>query len=124
MPFVAPSPGHYLGTVVGDGHCVAFVRAAATAPHTSTWVEGDAVWQCAAELRPGTAIATFDAAGKYANATDGSSHAAIFISADDDGMTVYDQWKLHPVAMRVIRSKDGAKPACDDADAYAVIETA
>lgn len=124
MAFVATSPGHYLGTVVGDGHCVAFVRAAAAAPHTSQWVVGAAVWETSDELKPGTAIATFNQHGKYANATDGSSHAAIFIGADDEGMTVYDQWVGHPVEMRVIRAKGGQGKACDDADAYSVIETA
>ena len=56
-------------------------------------------------LPAGTAVATFNAAGRYANATDGSSHAAIFLAAGEDGMTVYDQWVDHPVAQRFIRPR-------------------
>jgi hypothetical protein len=124
MPFVAAQPQAYVGQSVGDGHCVAYVRAAASVPPTSRWIEGEPVWP-AEGLPAGTAVATFNAAGRYANATDGSSHACIFLAAGEDGMTVYDQWlkpTIHPVAQRFIRSKGGVPPACDDADAYNVIE--
>jgi hypothetical protein len=122
VPFVAAHPEAYVGLVVGDGHCVAYVRAAADAPHTSLWIEGRPVWECADTLAPGTAIASFNSDGRYANATDGSSHAAIFMAADDHGLKVLDQWKLHPVAYRVIRAKSGVGLAADDADAFSVIE--
>jgi hypothetical protein len=125
VPFVAAQPQAYVGQVVGDGHCVAYVRVAARVPHTSLWLEGHPVWD-SSTLAPGTGIATFNGFGRYANATDGSSHAAIFIEHTDDGFAVYDQWTTgtehHPVARRVIRAKGGVPPACDDADAYAVIE--
>jgi hypothetical protein len=123
MPFVAAQPQAYVGQVVGDGHCVAYVRAAASVPHTSSWIEGEPVWP-AEGLPAGTAIATFNAAGRYANATDGSSHAAIFLAAGEDGMSVYDQWVGRPVARRMIYARGGVPPACDDADAYSVIEVA
>ena len=113
-----------MGLVVGDGHCVAFVRAAANAPHTSLWIEGRPVYEVVDTLAPGTAIASFNSDGRHANATDGSSHAAIFIGADDTGFSVYDQWKLHAVALRVIRHKGGNGLACDDADAFSVVEVA
>ena len=122
MPFVAAHPEAYLALVVGDGHCVAYVRAAANVPHTSLWVEGSPVCQCSDTLAPGTAIASFNSDGRYANALDGSSHAAIFIAADEHGLKVLDQWKLHPVAYRVIRPKGGVGMAADDADAFSVIE--
>ena len=126
MPFVAAHPEEYLGTVVGDGHCVAYVRAAANVPATSLWIEGQPVWQTSDSIRRGTAIATFNDNGRYAryaNATDGSSHAAILIEADEaGGISVLDQWKLHPVARRIIRAKGGKGPAADDADRYCVIE--
>ena len=122
MSFIATQPASYLGTVVGDGHCVAYVRAAANVPPTAQWRAGEPVWRQLDTLDPGTAIATFDPQGQYANNTDGSSHAAIFLGPDVNGFAVYDQWKLHPVARRVIRAKGGVGPACDDADAYQVIE--
>lgn len=124
MAFVAKSAKEYLGTVVGDGHCVAYVRAAALAPHTSAWVQGNAVWDTA-DIKPGTAIATFNQHGVYANTTDGSSHTAIYLDTNEaGGILVIDQWVGQPVHQRTIRPKGGQGPACDDADAYAVIETA
>jgi hypothetical protein len=124
VPFVAARPREYEGQVVGNGHCVAYVRAAARVPHTTRWIEGAPVWETADTLASGTAIATFNASGRYANATDGTSHAAIFIDATEAGIAVYDQWIGHPVARRVIRLKEGDGLPCDDADAYAVIEVA
>jgi hypothetical protein len=113
-----------VGLVVGDGHCVAYVRAAANVPPTSEWIEGQPVWQCA-WLPAGIAIATFDDQGRYANAIDGSSHAAILVEVDEcGGLSVLDQWKLHPVARRIIRSRGGKGPAADDADRYCIIEIA
>lgn len=121
MPFVAEQPQAYVGQLVGSGHCVDYVKAAAGCPHTSQWIEGMPVWE-AVSLPAGTAIAVFNTAGRYANATDGSSHAAVFLEEDGEGIWVCDQWLGHPVMERLIRSKGGTDPACDDADAYNVIE--
>jgi len=63
---------------VGDGQCVAFVRAASGAPHTSVWKQGKLV-KTVSTIFPGTAIATFDQNGKYGSRKDGTSHAAVFI---------------------------------------------
>jgi hypothetical protein len=125
MPFVAVCPEQYFGQIVGSGQCVDFVRTAMNGlPPTNEWFEGRRVWQ-AGWLASGTAIATFGPDGRYKNQTDGSSHAAIFLDADEKGgITVLDQWINHPVARRVIRAKGGKGPPCDDADAFAVIETA
>lgn len=121
MTFVSTTHDKYTGAVVGNGHCVAYVREVTGAPHTSQWRRGEKVRGGA--LPSGTAIATFDANGRYANATDGSSHAAILISATDAGLVVMDQWQGQPVHQRTIRPKGGAGPACDDADRYHVVVT-
>jgi hypothetical protein len=73
---------------------------------------------------PGTAIATFSKAGRYENATDGRSHAAILIAVNSDGLLVWDQWVSQPVAQRVIRYRGGTDPkgAVNDGDAFYVIE--
>ncbi len=74
-------------------------------------------------LPKGTAIATFDSHGKYANSLDGTSHAAIYVSQDGTGITVWDQWSGQPVHQRVIRFRGGApgvKPV-NDGDAFYVI---
>lgn len=108
----------HIGKVVGDGHCVAFVREVCGLPQTSHWRRGGA----ALEAQPGTPVATFDADGRYGNHTDGRSHAAILLEGTDYGLRVIDQWKGQPVHERLIRFKDGQGPAADDADRYAVIE--
>src|SRR5208337_4921528 len=70
--FVAASYSQYLGQVVGNGQCAVLVEAAdPSVGLTATWTQGAAV-QGNTSLQPGTIIATFDAGGEYAGATDGS----------------------------------------------------
>jgi hypothetical protein len=125
MPFVAElgvMPRH-TGRHVGESqHCVAFVRHVTGAPATSHWREGARARDSQAE--PGTAIAAFDASGRYGNHTDGRSHAAILIEQTGSGLLVWDQWVGHPVSQRTIRWKNGDGPACDDGDRFAIIEPA
>ena len=121
MPFISTQHDRHAGSVVGTGHCVPFVREVTGAPHTSQWRRGAKVRGGAHPS--GTAIATFDANGRYANATDGSSHAAILISETATGLVVMDQWLGQPVQTRTIRYKGGNGPACDDADRYYVVGT-
>lgn len=118
--FVAEAPSIYSGQVIGDGHCVAFVRHAAEAPHTSQWRGGAKVRGHPAAPR-GVAIATFDADGRYGNHLDGRSHAAILIAVMSDGLSVWDQWRGHPVAQRVIRFKGGIGSAVNDGDRFCII---
>jgi hypothetical protein len=120
MPFIASDPKSYLGKVVGNGHCVAYVKAAAGAPETSKWKRGKLVK--GADIAKGTAIATFNATGAYTNATDGSSHAAIYDSQDAAAIHVYDQWTGRAVAPRPIAFKAGATTPNNDGDTYYVIE--
>ena len=124
MPYIASEPEKYSGQVVGTGQCVAFVQTASAAPHTPNWkrsankVKGDL------SIAKGTAIATFNANGQYTNSLDGTSHAAIYVSQDEVGITVWDQWTGQPVHTRVIRFRGGAegvKPV-NDGDAFYVIE--
>jgi hypothetical protein len=124
-PYVAIRPEQYLGKSSGNGHCVAFVREAAHAPHTSDWNEGAAV-QGNTSIRRGTAIATFQD-GEYKNRTNGDSHAAIYLEQNENGMWVFDQWissrsGRKPVRKRFIRFKEGADEPRNDGSAYAVIE--
>ena len=119
ITFVAEHPEQFEGHVVGNGHCVAFVRSAADALHTAQWRRGPLVR--GGKHPTGTAIATFDVRGRYANETDGSSHAAILLEETEAGLRVMEQWQGQPVHQRTIRPKGGKAPACDDADAYHVI---
>jgi hypothetical protein len=121
--WVARDAAAFIFRTVGDGHCVAFVREAAGAPHTSQWQRGPLVRDLAGAQK-GLAIATFTPDGKYGNHTDGRSHAAILIAQQADGLLVWDQWVGHPVQQRVIRWRAGQGQPVNDGDAYHVIITA
>lgn len=102
---VASGYEKFVGQSVGSGQCVALVQQAdSSVGLTATWTQGAQV-QGNTDLAPGTAIATFDGSGKYANATDGSSHAAIYLGQDAAGnIQVEDQWLGHPASVRTIRA--------------------
>ena len=117
--WIATQPQSYIGRVVGNGECVHFVQVAAGAPHTSAWRRGELVRGSGTEF--GTVIATFGADGLYANAIDGSSHAAVLVAEQPDGLLVWDQWSGRPVAQRVIRFKQGGM-ACDDGDRFYIVQ--
>jgi hypothetical protein len=119
MRWIAERPGDYVGQVVGNGHCVAYVREAAAAPHTSQWRRGAKVKISGGV--PGLAIATFDPDGRYGNHTDGRSHTALLVAVTDAGLQVWDQWVGQPVHQRTIRFKGGQGDAVNDGDAYHAI---
>lgn len=109
-----------MGEVLGNGHCVAFVREVTGLPQSAQWRRGDPVRGsgCAS----GTIIATFDADGTYGNHTDGRSHAAILLAEHSDGLLVADQWIGQPVHQRTIRYRNGNGYAANDGDRYCVVE--
>jgi hypothetical protein len=108
--------------VVGAGHCVPFVREVTGLPSVAHWRRGALVrgGNCA----PGTAISTFNAAGRYPNTTSGDSHCAILLAEEEGGLRVLEQWKGQHVHERVIRFKGGQGLAVDDGDKYWTIEIA
>lgn len=123
MPHIASIPERHHGEAYGDGQCVALVRELAGLPPTAHWRRGDPVQDIAHE--PGTAVATFDANGRYGNRTDQSCHAAVLLAQHDDGsITVLDQWQSQPPHQRVIRNRRGAGYAVNDSSRYFVIELA
>lgn len=120
MAYVSSSPESYEGKKVGNGECVAFVQDAARAPTTALWKKGVAV-RGNLSLRKGTAIATFDAHGRYTNLSTGN-HAAIYVSQNAQGIWVYDQWRSQgAVRKRLIRFRGGAGSPSNDGDAFSVI---
>jgi|tagenome__1003787_1003787.scaffolds.fasta_scaffold20740791_1 hypothetical protein len=122
--FLAENPEAYLGRVVDNGHCVKFVQAAAAVPRTVEWRPG-ALVRGNKSIPPGTAIATFEPNGTYTAET--GNHAAIYISQDETGIRVYDQWRGQPVHERLIRftggqgTEKGGKS--NNANLYSVILT-
>ncbi|WP_428488541.1 BPSL0067 family protein, partial [Rhodopila sp.] len=86
--YVAGDPQRWVGQPsVGTGECVPLVRAATGAPQATNWQRGLQV-QGNTNIRPGTAIATFDSNGHY------DGHAAIYLGQDEDGIRVVDQWNI------------------------------
>jgi hypothetical protein len=63
-PYIAARPEAFEGRVIGVGHCVDFVKAAAGLPRTAAWQEGTEV-RGNPHIAPGTAIATFESDGTY-----------------------------------------------------------
>ncbi|MES2129781.1 MAG: BPSL0067 family protein [Pseudomonadota bacterium] len=132
MSFIATDPKKFLGQSIGSGQCVAFVQQATAAGITRTWKRGDPVRK--ANLPIGTAIATFDENGRYANDTHGKSHAAIYMGQDAKGIQVLDQWvathrnsdgsvtkKAVPVHARTLAFNARPVPV-DDGRNYYVVE--
>jgi hypothetical protein len=119
---IASNPYEGLGQVISNGHCMRHVQECHGVPHSSALRRGARVGP---DTPPGAIIATFDAAGRYANRTDGSSHIAVLLNYNDDGsINVVDQWKGQPVHERVIRDKGGVGTANNDASRFHVVETA
>jgi len=113
---ICTNAGRYQSTVVGTGHCVSFIQECSGAPLTRYWREGANVR--GQVLEKGTVIATFDA-GRYPNKT--GWHAAIYISQDEQGIWVWDQWIGKPVHKRLIRFKNGRGMPNNDGDAYSIV---
>jgi hypothetical protein len=124
MPHVADNPEQYLGKHHGETeHCVALVKHAAGLGATPTWRRGERVR--GADLPRGTAIATFNEAGRYPSTMSGDSHAAIYLDQTPQGIRVIDQWLLHPAQERILRFRDGAGDhPVNDGSAFYVVETA
>ena len=122
-PYVAARPEAFDGRVIGAGHCVDYVKAAASVPRTAAWREGARV-RGNPQIPRGTAIATFEPDGSYTSET--GNHAAIYLDQDDDGIWVYDQWRGQPVHKRLIpfEGGSGAKRGSksNDGRRFAVIE--
>jgi len=122
--FVASGYTQYLGQSVGSGQCVALVQASdPSVGLTATWTQGAAV-QGNTSLQPGTAIATFNANGQYANATDGSSHAAIYLGQNAQGIQVEDQWSNQPASIRTIPWNNPTGTAANTGSSFYVVSHA
>lgn len=120
MAYVALAPKKLTGTAVGNGHCVAYARQAASMPHTGSWRQG-ALVKGNNKIAIGTAIATFDETKRYGNKVDGTSHVAIYLGEDAIGIQVIDQWVGHPVSERTIHFRSSPR-AVNDGRNYYVVE--
>ena len=116
--------GRFVGRSTGSGQCVALAKAVQpSVGHTSNWRGGEKV-QGNTDLQPGTVIATFNKANRYANALDGSSHAAVYLGQDTRGMQVLDQWAGSRAAVRTIPWNHSGAVAANTGSAFRVVKTA
>lgn len=119
----------FAGTSVGDGQCVALIKAATGLGPTSTWRAGMAITpENVASVPPGTGIASFDPNGLYGNHTDHTSHGAVLLGPGTDangnpGILVLDQWQNKPggASTRVLSFNAANKDNVDNASKFSVI---
>lgn len=100
------------------GQCVSYVKVVcAQLPATALWKKGAPV-KNNAKIAAGTVIATFNATGRY------EGHAAIYVSQNPTGVTVYDQYVTgaapKSVGPRVLRW--GANGRSNNGDNFYVVE--
>ncbi|MDI1436073.1 MULTISPECIES: BPSL0067 family protein [Polyangium] len=99
MAYRTNTPELYEGRHYGESEqCVALVKFACGAPHTSAWKKGALVLGNAAIL-PGTAIACGWEDGRYMSRARGN-HAAIYLGQFGNTIEVVDQWSGEPAKRR------------------------
>lgn len=76
----------------GRIECVTLLKTLMDAPRTAFWREGRKLKTSWSEVKPGTAIATFNKGRYPSKARRGSKHAAIFLRATEAGIYVFDQF--------------------------------
>ncbi len=100
------------------GECVSFVkRVCETLPATKDWKRGDLA-KGNKDIKDGTVIATFSSDGAY-----NFGHAAIYVSQNASGISVYDQYNgSAPKAAGPRRLKFGGTGESNDGDKFFVVE--
>ena len=117
-PFVSSNYDKYTEKV-GDGYCAPFVQSITAVGNTGTWEAGEKL-SSRPQIAPGTAIATFNAKGKYPNEPKGN-HAAIFVNYGTDpkkpekeGFWVYDQYRVSSKKYAKMTAEDQKKCTWDE----------
>ena len=129
MAYICSKPMTLVGKPLVDdgkgnlkGECVSLVKKYSGAPSTKDWKMGRMVR--GASLSEGTAIATFFNGKNYPSSAPWG-HAAFYVSQDNDGITVVEQYKgLQAIQKRKIRfkGKQNEKDGVNDGDSYSVID--
>ncbi len=108
MSYRSNTPELYEGTFYGESQqCVALVKHATGAPHTSAWRKGEKVFGNTT-IAAGTAIACGWEGESYMSRSRGN-HAALYLGQYGDSIYVVDQWSGSPAARRYKTHKE-SKP--------------
>jgi hypothetical protein len=106
----------------GEAQCVEFIKQTLGAPATACWYEGTKITKGDTTILQGTAIATF-VDGKFSHLGASNQHAAIYLSQDQVGIWVLDQWtKQGSVDKRNIKWMPTRPGKSNDGKAFSVIE--
>ncbi len=111
-------------------HCAIMVQRTTLAPSTELWRPGIKVKDALpGEIEEGTAIATFDANGRYPTTDPPGRHAAVYVSHDATGIVVVDQWagddpKTTPGRRTIAYRGEALKGWQNNGDYYYVVEVA
>ncbi len=123
MTYIARSDYAGQKDFVGNKQCVSLVKALADARPSSLWREGDKVMDLLKRGRipEGTVIATFTN-GRYPNLPHGN-HAAILVRSIGNGIEIFDQWRTHKPAKRIIRfGRPASAGITERPEMYSVVE--
>lgn len=105
--------------VIGDGQCVSLIKRCSGAPNTVLWKPGRKVLNhTMGDIPIGSIIATFRN-GRYPSRQ--GYHAAIYISHDQQGIWVWDQWVGKAVHKRFIRTRSDRADPSNSAQAYRLV---
>jgi hypothetical protein len=130
-PTIAPllDPNHKPSNsdVIGDGECVSACKRFAGLEGTSTdqWRAGPVVANNS-DIKPGTAIATFDSKGRYPGPNVSDKNSGIYLGKGTNGsIWILDQWPArpsrntpaHPPQPREVFN-DNRRGASNNANAY------
>lgn len=106
----------------GNAECVEFIKQTLGGPATAGWREGNKITKDDLTILRGTAIATF-VDSKYSHLGASNQHAAIYLSQDDVGIWVLDQFKKQgSVDKRNIKWVPTWPGKSNDGNAFSVIE--
>lgn len=118
--YICQSPNSYRNKIVGDGSCVSLIKQCSLAPDTRYWSAGEKVLSLPPGAIPENSIIATFKNGTYPSVA--GYHAAIYISHDENGIWVWDQWVGKPVHKRLIRLRSDKAKASNTAQAYRLVK--
>ncbi|WP_210248286.1 BPSL0067 family protein [Methylobacterium dankookense] len=103
--------------------CVSFVQQVTDVGATTTWTRGKQIWGAKEQFEKYIAIATFDGVPPHYPTDDKGKHAAIYLSHDENGIEVLDQWASQKQVLRRkinFKCAEGTKRSNDGKTFYVI----